>query len=77
MTLMHQGGFGRGLTNADVVNDDAAAARVALRGEVNGQPFLVERTVRPWVQFSKSCQFLAGFEAAMDRKLHGAYAGTF
>ncbi len=47
MTLMHQGGFGRGLTNADVVNDDAAAARVALRGEVNGQPFLVERTVRP------------------------------
>lgn len=41
-----QGGFGRGLTNADVVNDDAAAARVALRGQVNGQLFLVERTVR-------------------------------
>lgn len=41
-----QGGFGRGLTNADVVNDEAAAATVAVRGAVNGQPFLVERTVR-------------------------------
>ena len=43
---MLQGGFGRGLTNADVVNDEAAAATVAVRGAVNGQPFLVERTVR-------------------------------
>jgi hypothetical protein len=41
-----QGGFGRGLTNADVVNDEAAAATVAVQGIVNGQPFLVERTVR-------------------------------
>jgi hypothetical protein len=43
---MLQGGFGRGLTNADVVNDEAAAATVMVRGAVNGQPFLVERTVR-------------------------------
>ncbi len=41
-----QGGFGRGLTNADVVSDDCAAARVSVRGTVNGRRFYVERTVK-------------------------------
>ncbi|GAB4817224.1 hypothetical protein N2152v2_004270 [Parachlorella kessleri] len=34
---------GRGLTNADIINDDAKAARVRLEGAVNGVPFVVER----------------------------------
>jgi hypothetical protein len=38
-----QSNVGRGLTNADVINDDAKSARVRLEGEVNGVPFVVER----------------------------------
>ncbi len=44
---MHvQGGFSRGLTNADVVNDGAKLARVRIDGVVNGKPFTVERSTR-------------------------------
>lgn len=38
-----QSNVGRGLTNADIINDDAKLARVRLEGEVNGVPFIVER----------------------------------
>ena len=40
---MLQSNVGRGLTNADIINDDANAARVRLEGTVNGVPFMVER----------------------------------
>ena len=40
-----QGGAGRGLANTDVVNDAAKTARVKVEGSLNGQPFVVERTV--------------------------------
>lgn len=38
-----QSSTGRGLTNADIINDDSKVARVRLEGEVNGVPFVVER----------------------------------
>ena len=41
-----QGGAGRGLTNAEVVNDDCKQARVRVEGRVNGQDFAIERSVR-------------------------------
>lgn len=41
-----QGGFSRGLTAADVVNDGAKLARVRIDGIVNGKPFTVERSTR-------------------------------
>lgn len=40
-----QGGKGSGLTNEDVVHDAAKSARVKLEGSLNGEPFLVERSV--------------------------------
>ena len=40
-----QGGMGRGLVNTDVVNDAAKSACVRVEGSLNGQPFVVERTV--------------------------------
>ena len=42
---MLQGGVGRGLGNTDVVNDAAKSACVRVEGSLNGQPFIVERTV--------------------------------
>eukprot|EP00891_Asterochloris_glomerata_P004273 jgi/Astpho2/4273/Aster-x0198 len=41
-----EGGAGRGLTNAEVVNDDCKQARVHVEGRVNGQDFTIERSVR-------------------------------
>lgn len=41
-----QGGTGRGLTSSEVLNDEASFARVCLRGQVNGEPFAVERTIK-------------------------------
>ena len=38
-------GSGRGLTNADIVNEDSKFARVKLEGMVDGVPFTVERKV--------------------------------
>lgn len=43
--LFMQLGGGRGLTNADVVNEDAKFARVRVEGTVDGVPFSVERKV--------------------------------
>ena len=40
-----QGGGGRGLTNADLVHDDAKSARVRVEGMANGVAFAVERRV--------------------------------
>jgi DNA repair exonuclease SbcCD ATPase subunit len=37
-------GTGRGLTNADLVNDDSKVARVTLHGTVNAAPFTITRT---------------------------------
>ena len=41
-----QGGGSRGLTSADVVNDDCKSARVRVEGSVNGKAFVVERITR-------------------------------
>jgi hypothetical protein len=41
-----QGGGSRGLTSADVVNDEAKIATVRVTGKANGEPFVVERSVR-------------------------------
>ena len=41
-----QGGAGRGLTSSEVLNDEATQARVCLRGQANGLPFLIERSVK-------------------------------
>lgn len=38
-------GTGRGLTNADIINEDSKFARVKLEGTVDGMPFTVERRV--------------------------------
>lgn len=38
-------GGGRGLSNADVVNEDSKFARVKVEGSVDGVPFMVERKV--------------------------------
>ncbi|KAK9830414.1 hypothetical protein WJX72_011641 [[Myrmecia] bisecta] len=38
-----EGGGGRGLTVADIVNDGAKVARVTVEGNVNGAPFTLER----------------------------------
>ncbi|KAK9831419.1 hypothetical protein WJX81_003210 [Elliptochloris bilobata] len=41
-----EGSGGRGLTAADVVNDDMRSARVRVEGTVNGERFVVERITR-------------------------------
>lgn len=41
-----EGGSGRGLTSSEVLHDASKLARVCLQGRVNGQPFLIERTIK-------------------------------
>ena len=38
-----QGGLTRGLTSADIVHDDVKQTRVKVEGQVNQQPFVIER----------------------------------
>jgi hypothetical protein len=53
-----QGGYSRGLTAADVVNDGAKVARVRVDGAVNGKPFTVERSTRRYAELSAAMHFL-------------------
>lgn len=42
-TRAELGALGRGLANADLVNEDSKAARVKLEGVVDSKPFIIER----------------------------------
>ena len=44
-----QGGYGRGLTSSEVMNDESTLTRVCLRGHVNTLPFVIERSVKRYV----------------------------
>ena len=45
-----QGGSGRGLTSNEVMNDEAIMTQVCLRGHVNTVPFVIERSIKRYVE---------------------------